>query len=152
MANRSPFAVAVSPDGTIAFVSDRSAGNVTILNIAAKTKVGEVALHKVVDVLFGPVFHYAICRQGDNRVVVGVADPDRVIRDASYQYCRRTFACELQGSFPLVSGSKEPASYKSLPQEPSEPAVSKRHRRRLPARCVGRSTARLVAQALAVPF
>ncbi|MDP6058213.1 MAG: YncE family protein, partial [Pirellulaceae bacterium] len=41
---RSPIAVAVSPDGKTAYVSDRSSGNVTILDIAGRKKLAEVAL------------------------------------------------------------------------------------------------------------
>jgi YVTN family beta-propeller protein len=44
-AYRSPIAVVVSPDGKTAYVSDRTAGNVTVLDIAGKKKLGEVALH-----------------------------------------------------------------------------------------------------------
>ncbi len=43
-AYRSPVAVAVSPAGKAAYVSDRTAGNVTILDLAGKKKVAEIAL------------------------------------------------------------------------------------------------------------
>ncbi len=42
---RSPIASAISPDGKTAYVSDRTAGNVTILDIAGNKKIAEVALH-----------------------------------------------------------------------------------------------------------
>ena len=41
---RSPICVAISPDGKTLYVTDHTAGNVTILDAAGKTKRGEVAL------------------------------------------------------------------------------------------------------------
>ncbi len=42
---RSPFGIAVSPDGKTAYVSDRTAANLTILDVATEKKKGEIALN-----------------------------------------------------------------------------------------------------------
>ncbi len=44
-AYRSPIAVAVSPDGKTAYVSDRTVGNITILDTVGNKKVSDIRLH-----------------------------------------------------------------------------------------------------------
>ena len=112
---RPPNCLAISPDGKTLYASDRTAGNVTILDTASQTKRGEVALHGkphgVALAADGSTLYVAehgagsvavidtASRQVTSRIAVGQWPTDLVVADAF----GRLYVCNQDSHMPVVT-------------------------------------------------